>query len=434
MRGAWVLGLAVTVGCEGGSSGGAVDALIDTAVDAAVAGDARVADAAVDLGPPAFEPDPPGRWIAGDLHVHATGASNDTGGDSHPEDIAAAARALGLGFVVLTDHSNSTGSDPTTLDEDPALFNQGPEFVWWQRAAELSEPGVFWLVSGNELSPRSLEDAVAPVGHIGCVPRSLGDAFEVDTPFIDRPMGTVSGGEALRQALARGCFAIVNHPYALAPWIQYDWTRRDYHAIEVWNGGGGGYDADDVAGRDAWRCDLLAGRAVTPIAASDNHRVHQPAPGGTLDPALGWPTTAVFAREASWAGIIEGLDAGRVALYEGASRLYLDGYDAARRRAEGEGTRVLRLRGVLDPAARAGTVRLTRAHGCDDPRPADTPPTVAEEVLIEQAVAPGEAFDRSVEIAGEAGVYSATLLTTPPGPLRGSRYAALSRAVVIAGE
>lgn len=429
MRWVGAVALAALVGCEGttpSASDAGVDAVADAPPDAAV-------DAAVDVEAD-FEPDPPGQWIAGDLHVHATGASNDTGGDSHPEDIAAAARALGLGFVVLTDHSNSTGSDPTTTDEDPALFNQGPEFVWWQRAPALSEPGVFWLVSGNELSPRAPEDAVAPVGHVGCIPRTLGGGFDTVSAFVDRPMGAVTGGEAVQQALERGCFAIVNHPYALAPWIQYDWTRRDYDALEIWNGGGGGYDADDVAGRDAWRCDLLAGRAVTPVAASDNHRVHQPPPGGTLDPALGWPTTAVFAREASWAGVIEGLDAGRVALYEGASRLYLDGYDDARRRAEGEGTRVLRLRGVLDPAARAGTVRLTRAHGCDDPRPADTPPTVAEEVLIEQAVTPGEPFDLRVAIEGAVGVYSATLLTTPPGPLRGSRYAALSRAVVIAGE
>src|SRR5690606_15787840 len=86
-------------------------------------------DLDVDMGtpPPPFSPrNISGQWWAGDFHVHATGASNDTGGDSLPEDIAMVAQQRGLDFVVLTDHSNSTGSDPSTTDEDPLLFNMGP--------------------------------------------------------------------------------------------------------------------------------------------------------------------------------------------------------------------------------------------------------------------------------------------------------------------
>jgi len=95
----------------------------------------------VDRDPAGFERPPAGEWLLGDLHVHATGASNDTGGDSHPAAIAQRAKEMGLDFVVLTDHSNSTGSDPSTTDEDPILFNQGPEFVFWDEAAALSVPG-----------------------------------------------------------------------------------------------------------------------------------------------------------------------------------------------------------------------------------------------------------------------------------------------------
>ena len=382
-----------------------------------------------DVGP-RWQDDPPGMWLAGDLHVHATGASNDTGGDSFPGDIAIKARARGLFFVVMTDHSNSTGSDVDTTDEDPELFNQGPEFVYWDEAAALSEDGVFLMVSGNEISP--VADDLSPRGHVGCIPRTLED-FDTDSPFIDRPRSVVSGGDAVRQAIERGCFAILNHPYALTPWLTYDWTSFDYHGVEVWNGSGGGLDAYDMHGWDALRCDHLAGRRVTPIAASDNHRVHIDPPGDALNPPLGVPVTSVFATEPTWPAIIAGLEAGLVALHEGDSMVRLDLYDAGRRRAEDASARHVRLRGALDRHASSGaTLRLTRATACDDPRP-DTSafPTLTEVVLLEQQIAPGESFDVAVAIEGEAGVYSATLLTGTPRALGGARWSALSRVVTI---
>jgi len=379
-----------------------------------------------------YETDPPGAWFEGDLHVHATGASNDTGrsgqpGNSFPENIAAVARERGLDFVVLTDHSNSTGSDPSTTFEDPALFNMGPEFPYWDTAAALSEPGVFLMVDGNELSPRHPTDFVR-TGHVGCIPPDL-ESFPLGGAFVDRPMGTVDLADTLAQARARGCFTVLNHPYG-AVWTSADWSSFDYDAMEVWNGGlGFGWTVFDVAAHAAWRCDLLAGRPVTPLATSDNHRVFIPEPGSLGDPALGWPRTAVFARELAWPAIVEGLRAGRVALHGGESRLYLDGYDADRLRAEGPDLRRLRLRGRLDPDALPARLRLTRAVGCDDPRPGTGDPVVLEDVLLNREVAPGTGFDLEVAVAGEPGVYTATLI---PAPVLGAIYrTALSRALVV---
>jgi hypothetical protein len=389
-------------------------------------------DAAIERDERGFEVDPPGEWLEGDLHVHATGASNDTGGDSWPEDIAQVAKERGLFFVVLTDHSNSTGSDVTTSDEDPALFNLGPEFVYWDRAAELSVPGEFLMISGNEVSPIGPnQDVSEPRGHTGCIPWDL-EGFDVDTPFIDRPRGSVTGGDAMQQAIDRGCFSILNHPYTLAFWIAYDWTNLGYHGMEIFSGGGGGLDTFDLHGRDAWRCDLLAGRHVTPIAASDNHRVHKEAPGEILHPALGWPRTAVYARERTWPAIMEALADGEVALYEGESRVFLDGYNAEKNRASGASVRILRVRGQLDPEASSATLQLTRATVCDDPRPSvDSMPMVTELVLLDQDLASDETFDISVSIEGEPGVYSATLIPGTPTKLKGVRRAALSKAIVI---
>src|SRR5690625_3732232 len=116
--------------------------------------------------PEAWADDPQGEWLPGDLHVHSTDASNDTGGDSTPEAIAQEAQELGLFFVVMTDHSNSTGSDTTTTDEDPELFNQGPEFVHWDKAKELSIAHEFILVSGNEISPVDVDEKEIGRAHV----------------------------------------------------------------------------------------------------------------------------------------------------------------------------------------------------------------------------------------------------------------------------
>ena len=364
-------------------------------------------------------------WWPGDVHVHATGASNDTGGDSTPSEIARVARDRGLAFVVLTDHSNSTGSDPNTLDEDPALHNRGPEFPFWDEVALLSVEDEFIMVDGNEVSPVTDEPrVVAPRGHIGCLPRDLA-TFDRGGAFIDRPRGEVTGGQALAQALDRGCFAVVNHPYGLAPWIMYDWTSRAYDALEVWNGGNG-FDAADLAAWDAWRCDLLQGTRTTPIAASDNHRVMRAPPGDVLNPALGSPSTSVRAPSLTWPNIIAALSRGDVALHEGESLVLLEGY-TAEGQWSGEGPWAwLRVTGRLDPAASPSVLTVARAVACLDPRPASTPPTVDQVAVFSREVDPGEAFDIAVPVdAQDAGVLTAAL--TAPLP---THYAAFSRALV----
>jgi hypothetical protein len=401
---------------------GAVDSTTDAPADSSVP-DISVGSY-VEAGELGLADDPPGEWLAGDVHVHATGASNDTGGDSLPEDIKAKAIERGLYFVVLTDHSNSTGSDTTTRDEDPALFNMGPEFPYWDRAAELSEPGVFLMIDGNEISPVAEGEVPnEPRGHIGCVPADL-DTFDQSGAITDRPRGEVSGGDGLLQAIERGCYPVLNHPYA-TPWTSYDWTAYGYEAMEVWNGTLG-LDELDLRGHDAWRCDLLAGEEITPIGASDNHRVNQEVPGELFDPALGYPVTAVFAADRTWPAIIEGLRSGEVAIYEGESRLLLHGYADDGSRDESRATTLLRLRGQLDDSVPNAVLTLTRATSCEDTRPSHTmPPILTEEILLRRQITAGERFDWGVQVAGESGVYTAIMRTTS------MHYGAISRAVVI---
>ena len=392
-----------------------VDAGADAGEDAGGVGE-TVDPSSLDLAA-----DPPGEWLSGDMHVHSTGASNDTGGDSTPEAIAAKARERGLFFVVLTDHSNSTGSDTSTTDEDPALFNMGPEFPWWDRAAELSEPGVFLMVDGNELSPvQPGEMPTEPTGHVGCVPADL-DSFDQSGFITDRPRGSVTGAETLQQARDRGCFNVLNHPWGVS-WTAFDWTSFDYDAIEVWNGTAG-FDAGDERAHAAWRCDLLQGRSVTPVGASDNHRVNREPPGEVLHPPLGWPSTFVFAAERTWPAIMDAMRAGRVSIGEGGSFVQLDAYAA-----DGAlgGSHWLRVRGTLSADTRPSELTLTRATGCTDTRSMDRAPvTLTEEVVLSRGVATGASFDWAIAVEGAPGVYTAAL--------RGSRghYGALSGAVVV---
>lgn len=391
MRSFALLTLMLVPGCDAGAGS-------PSGADADPDADPGVPDAAADAGPPAWGPRAvAGRWLAGDFHVHATGASNDTGGDSFPEDIKTVAQARGLDFVVLTDHSNSTGSDVNTRDEEPALFNQGPDFPYWSRAAELSD-GAFLMVDGNEISPVA-DDPPAPRGHVGCYPRDLA-TFDPGVAFIDRPKGEVSGGQVLAQAREVGCFTTINHPFGPAQWIAYDWTDRGYDALEVWNGGGA-FDRIDRQAVDAWLCDLALGHDTRGLGGSDNHRVFQEPPGDLLNPPLGYPTTWVFAADLAWREIVEGLDAGRTSVSDTGAPLEVDVHAADRgwlamnggTFAAAEG-RFLRIRGEL--AEDPGEPRLLRvlrvpAGGCDDRRAvgAMTVPVPATAVLLEQPVEAG---------------------------------------------
>jgi len=298
----------------------------------------------------------------------------------------------------------------------------GPEFTYWEKAKALTEPGKFLMICGNEISPVAKDDANTATGHIGCIPKQL-ENFDTLTPFIDRPKGTITGGNVLQQAIDRGCFTIVNHPYSLAKWIEYDWTNMNYDAIEIWNGTIG-YDLMDQYARNAWICDLLDGKNTVAIGASDCHRVNTTAPGEGLDPSLGYPATAVFAQSLDWNNIIENLQLGNTYIFEGNSQLLINTYD---KEGKNNNTKfdIIRLRGKVDERLENPLLKLMHTTQCDDPRPENDPAKLTETILIEKQISPGESFDIRIDTASVAGVYSATLFG------EGVHFGALSRAVVV---
>lgn len=360
-----------------------------------------------------------GRWFAADLHVHATGASNDTGGDSDPASIRRVAIERGLQVVLLTDHSNATGSDPSTRDEDPALFNMGPEFPLWEQARALSDDA-FLMIDGNELSPVSPGER-GPTGHIGCAPRDLTSFDHTGIVFTDRPRGAVSGADMIAQARAAGCFATLNHPFGPSSWVSFDWTSRGYDAMEVWNGGAG-FDASDRDAVNAWMCDLALGKRTVAVGGSDNHRVHQENPGTLLNPPIGLPITWIWAEALRWDALMPHLEAGRVNITDTGAPLEVDVYAAdgawlgmAGDEIATDEARWMRVAGAL-PATLpntypAGERTLRVLHiapgACEDLRAVGqrTAPQVAQRVVHEAAISPDGAFALTIPLDPQPGAY-----------------------------
>ena len=230
-------------------------------------------------------------WFSVDLHVHSSLGSNDTDGLGTPDALASKMQELNLDYVALTDHSNAQGSMECADVED--CPNQGPEQTTGNWGDHV------WLAS--EISPRATEENMNnPTGHIGCIP--LSTSFS-EVTFVDRPFGTVNGGDAIDQCHEVGGWAILNHPFGPTSWVAFDWSSEDFDAIELFNGGAG-FDYSDWQALIYWEA-YLAERSreddidswLVPIAASDSHRWSTESPGTLLDPALGWPRT--------WVGVPE---------------------------------------------------------------------------------------------------------------------------------
>jgi len=272
---------------------------------------------------PDADRNPVGSWLVGDVHVHSSVGSNDTDGQGTPDVLGAAMERAGLDFVFLTDHSNSMGSQDCETGDVEDCPNQGPELP------EADWPDGAW--PANEVSPVfSLDEPAVPTGHIGCLPRD--GSFTIDR-FVDRPVGTVTGGEALAQCREAGGFTIVNHPHAILPWIEYDWTSEDFDAIEVYNGTIR-FDPWDEESLGEWERRVARGRDIVPIGGSDCHRWGTEAPGTLNDPVLGWPSMRVFVAEGERP--VDAIAAGRVVIFEPGTTLDLVAVRDERRAGPGE--------------------------------------------------------------------------------------------------
>jgi hypothetical protein len=233
--------------------------------------------------------DRPG-WYRGDLHTH-TGHSD--GSCARPQAprapcpvhrTAEAAARAGLDFVAVTDHNTVSH-----LSELEALQPGYPRLLLIPGQEITTFHGHANLIGATALAPFRVVQAAGGKDWSRAV-GALGGVLSINHPGLP-------SGEA-----CMGC-----------GWTMtgVDWSL--VHAVEVANGGviatGGGRFETPLSGLKFWEARLADGRALAPVAGSDNHDAGLAAPHPR---AIGRVATVVWADALSVAGIANGIRRGRV--------------------------------------------------------------------------------------------------------------------------
>jgi hypothetical protein len=200
------------------------------------------------------------RWYRGDLHLHTVHSD----GERHPEELASAARAGGLDFIVSTEHNTNSANRVW-----PACHTAG-----------------LLVIPGEEVTTRH--------GHwlaVGLPPRG----------WVDWRYGPSDGVFPRFAAQVRdaGGLVVAAHPSVPLPGAAWEFGFDDVDALEVWNGR---WNLDDEMSLRTWQRLLRQGRGVVAVGGSDSHGAHQ---------QVGLPQTVVHAEGLSSAAIIDGLRCGR---------------------------------------------------------------------------------------------------------------------------
>jgi hypothetical protein len=210
------------------------------------------------------------RWVRGDCHLHSVYSD----GVRTPEQLAAAARAAGLDFIVSTDHNTSSAHRQ-----------------WAPHA-------------GDDLLIGLGEEVTTRTGHwlaLGLPPETV-----IDWRFR-------AGGDGFAVAAARvrqlGAIAVAAHPFAPCLGCRFKHDLGHADVVEVWNGP---WTLDDEAALLAWD-NLLGsgpGHWLPAMGNSDSH---------ALDDTVGLPQTVVFVDDLSVDAITDGLRTGRSWIAESAA-------------------------------------------------------------------------------------------------------------------
>jgi len=223
-------------------------------------------------------------WYRGELHAH----SWNSDGKVPVAQVVEAAQTYGLDFLALTDHFTTAGwRDLPDAGERGTFFLHGIELTGHRGHANLH--GLHEWVNVYADGP-----ALDPQDH----PVSVGPA---DAPAAEDPWDI---NAVARAAHEQGGLFCVNHPYAGDlgwRYHEFDWNLADlmeiYHHLE------GPHNALALG---LWDEQLRAGRRLIGVAGTDSHHPRD------ARHRLGQCFTYVHAPERSEAGIIAGLQSGRV--------------------------------------------------------------------------------------------------------------------------
>lgn len=215
-------------------------------------------------------------WYAGDFHAHSRES-----GDAKPslDEMAKAAKAVGLDFVEISDHNVVT-----QLDYFSGAATQGVLFV----------PGIEYTTYA---------------GHANAIGA---------TKWVDHKIGQpgVTIDAAADQIHAQGALLSINHPtldlgdLCIGCAWKHALADAKIDAVEIATGG---WKQSGLlfspSAQAKWDSICATGRHVGAIGGSDDHSAGQST--GARDSAIGSPTTMVFADELSVAGILDAIKKGR---------------------------------------------------------------------------------------------------------------------------
>ncbi|MGW6255586.1 CehA/McbA family metallohydrolase [Streptomyces sp. NPDC055085] len=208
-------------------------------------------------------------WYRGDCHVHSVYSD----GELAPEQLAVAARAVGLDFLATTEHNTASAHG-----------------VWGPLASDS-----LLILLGEEVTTKT--------GHWLALGIAPGELVEWDYGVGDNLIG-----RGLRQVRDSGGICVAAHPHAPYPSGSFMYAYEGFDAVEVWNGLWASerpWNADNEAALADWGQALVqgirTGRWRPAVGNSDTH----------LEDQIGIPHTVVLAEELSAAAILDGLRAGR---------------------------------------------------------------------------------------------------------------------------
>jgi hypothetical protein len=184
-------------------------------------------------------------------------------------EMAGAAAAAGLDFIVSTDHNTSSANR-----------------AW--AATTVAGPTV---IAGEEVTTRH--------GHWLAVGLPVGGW--VDWRYAPRDGAFAGYAERVR---ADGGLVVAAHPSVPLPGCAWEFGYQQVDAMEVWNGR---WNIDDELTLRIWHQMLRQGRRITAVGGSDSHGSSQP---------IGRPLTVVYADSLAVCDLVRGLRGGRCYIAE----------------------------------------------------------------------------------------------------------------------
>ncbi|WP_372408260.1 CehA/McbA family metallohydrolase [Streptomyces luteireticuli] len=207
-------------------------------------------------------------WYRGDGHLHSVHSD----GLRTPAEIAAAARAAGLDWIVTTEHNTTSGHGAW-------------DGLWGDDLL---------VLTGEEITTRN--------GHVLALATDPGTF--VDWRYRARDGVFPRFARAVHRA---GGLVVPAHPFATCPACNWKFGFDEADAVEVWNGP---WTPDDETAVAAWDALLATGRRLPAMGNSDAHREPQ---------TVGLPQTVVLADDLSRPALLSALRAGRSWIAESSS-------------------------------------------------------------------------------------------------------------------